>query len=63
LENWAKIQQAGGWLGSVGWHPEMDSVKEYVSAYNSCVPTNSTINGQIVAGIEGSQRETVEMME
>jgi len=53
LENWAKIQQMGGWLGSVGWHPLMPSVKEYIHAYNCCVPTNSSINGQIVCAIEG----------
>jgi len=53
LENWAAIQNLGGWLGSVGWHPEISSVKEYMDAYYSCVPTNSTINAQIIAGIEG----------
>jgi len=53
LENWSKVQRMGGWLGSVGWHPEIPSVAEYISAYKSCIPTNTTINAQIVAGIEG----------
>jgi len=53
LENWASVQKDGGFLGAVSWQLEMDSVKQYVDALSNSVPTNSTINAQIVAGVEG----------
>jgi len=53
LENWSAITKLGGYLGSVGWAPNMECVKQYLDAMNKCVPTNSSINGQIVCAVEG----------
>jgi len=52
LENWASVQKEGGFLGAVSWQIQMDSVKQYIDALSNSVPTNSTINAQIVAGVE-----------
>eukprot|EP01124_Arcella_intermedia_P034176 TRINITY_DN8424_c0_g1_i1.p1 TRINITY_DN8424_c0_g1~~TRINITY_DN8424_c0_g1_i1.p1 ORF type:complete len:350 (-),score=85.44 TRINITY_DN8424_c0_g1_i1:82-1131(-) len=53
LENWGAIQRDGGYLGAVGWHTSLYSVQQYLDAMSKCVPTNSTINGQIVGGLQG----------
>jgi len=53
LENWAAIQANGGFLGSVCWQKEMKSVQEYLDAMAHSVPTNSSINAQIVESIPG----------
>jgi len=53
LRNWAELTKLGGYLGSVGWAPEMYSVKQYLDAMSKSVPTNSSINGQIVCAVEG----------
>jgi len=53
LENWSAITTMGGYLGSIGWTPNMNCVKQYLDAMSKCVPTNSSINGQIVCAVEG----------
>jgi len=53
LENWSALTKLGGYLGSVGWAPQMNSVKQYLDAMSKSVPTNSSINGQIVCAVEG----------
>jgi len=53
LENWAGIQQKGGFLGAICWQKEMKSVQQYLDAMAHCVPTNSSINAQIVESLPG----------
>ena len=53
FENLAAIQRQGGFLGSVGWQSSQFGVRQYLDAIARSVPTNTTINQQIVAALEG----------
>lgn len=52
LENWNEIAKRGGFLGSVAFHKDLQSVQEYLKALQACHPTNTTVNSAIAASIE-----------
>lgn len=53
LENWNGVQKLNGYLGCVGLTDQTEGGKYYLDAFYKCVPTNTSINSQIVCSIEG----------
>ncbi|KAH3762160.1 cell surface glycoprotein [Pelomyxa schiedti] len=53
LENVAAIQKMGGFFGSTSITRDMPSVKQYEDAVMNCIPTNTTINVQLISALHG----------